>query len=117
MGPEFPAERWIRVGSTVVFDWDNGTVQARLSSAPPTPEIYPDPEVLQLVQQAFLRRQADTDRYLIWLSQNGMFRKRNLEQQPLGLDELPTDDAVYAEFDDQVMRARRTSLGLHSQGR
>ena len=117
MGAEFPAERWIRVGSTVAFDWQSGEVQARLSSAPPTPELYPDPEIHQLVSQAFQRRQSDTDRYLNWLNQNGMFRRRSLEQQPLGLDELPTDDAIYAEFDGQVMQARGTGLGLHSTGR
>jgi len=88
-----------------------------LSSAPPTPELYPDPEIHQLVSQAFQRRQSDTDRYLNWLNQNGMFRRRSLEQQPLGLDELPTDDAIYAEFDGQVMQARGTGLGLHSTGR
>lgn len=113
MGADYPAQRWIRVGTTVVFDWQTGDVQARLSCAPPTPALYPDPEVLQLVTQAFQRRQADTDRYLTWLSQNGMFRKHSLQQQPLGLDELPGDDAVYAEFDGQVMRARGTGLGLH----
>jgi hypothetical protein len=113
MGDEFPIERWIRVGSTLVFDWETGAVLARLSSAPPTPELYPDPDMRQLVSQAFLRRQAYTDCYLVWLSQNGMFRRRNLEQQPLGLDELPADDAVYAEFKDRVMYARGTGLGLH----
>jgi len=113
MGDGFPLERWIRVGSTLVFDWETGAVLARLSSAPPTPELYPDSRILKLASQAFLRRQADTDCYLTWLSQNGMFRRRNLEQQPLGLDELPTDDAVYAEIKDRVMHARGTGLGLH----
>jgi hypothetical protein len=116
MGADFPAERWIRVGSSVVFDWETGEVLARLSSAPPTPELYPDPELLELAKQVFQRRQTDTDAYLNWLNLNGMFRRRSLQPQPLGLDELPTDDAVYAEFDGQVMRARGTGLGLHSTG-
>ena len=115
MGAEFPAQRWVRVGTTVIFDWESGAALARLSSAPPTPELYPDPELRQLAEGAALRRQADTDRYLTGLSLNGMFRKRSLEPGPLGLDELPTDDAVYAEFDGQVMRARGTGLGLAQQ--
>jgi hypothetical protein len=114
MGGQFPAERWIRVGTTVVFDWQTGAVQTRLSSAPPTPEHYPDPDLLQLASQAFHRRQTDTDRYLLWLNQQGMFRRRSLDQQPLGLDELPPEEAVYAEFVADVMHARGTGLGLHA---
>jgi hypothetical protein len=113
MGDDFPTERWVRVGTTVVFNLQTGSVDVRLSNAPPTPELYPETEVLELVKQAFQRRQLDTDRYLTWLNQNGMFRKRSLEPQPLGLDELPSDDAIYAEVDQQVMRARGTGLGLH----
>jgi hypothetical protein len=113
MGDDFPTERWVRVGTTVVFNLQTGSVDARLSNAPPTPELYPETEVLELARQAFQRRQSDTDRYLTWLNQNGMFRKRSLEPQPLGLDELPSEDAIYAEVDQQVMRARGTGLGLH----
>jgi hypothetical protein len=113
MGNQFPVERWVRVGTTLVFDWQTGAIQTRLSSAVPTPELYPDPEILQLASQAFHRRQVDTDRYLVWLNQHGLFRRRSLEEQPLGLDEVPPEEAVVAEFEGGVMHARGTGLGLH----
>jgi hypothetical protein len=118
----FPSERWVRMGTTVIFDEGSGKTLARLSCATPTEELYPEASRRSWQQAVFEARQQATTRYLARLAAAGQLVSQalapkfsaaaGLDEEELAQRQLAQIAVVYSE-EGGAMRAAGTGSGLH----
>src|SRR6266511_562267 len=91
LGPAFPAQRKISVGTTVAIDWETRRIRSRLTTNPS-------------------EQRQDRDRMLLRMADTGMLLPDRLA---LGPDGRPLRSIVRAESLGDVMRVRGAARMLH----
>jgi hypothetical protein len=95
LGPRFPSQRRITVGTTLAIDWDTRRIKALLTS--------------DLAEE----QRADRDRLLHRLLDEGLLR---LEDEAIGPSGSELGTAVIAEAAQNLMRVRGAARTLHIVG-
>jgi hypothetical protein len=117
LGPRFPNQRQITVGTTIAFDWDTGTILARLTNAPPLRAQRKLTHALRVKrQQRFSearQQRKDRDVFIRNLLALGLLK---MGSHAIGPDKKPLFTAVRAEESEGVMRLQGTANMLHITG-
>ncbi len=117
LGPRFPDQRQITVGTTIAFDWDTGTILARLTNAPPIRTQRKLSGALRAKRrQRFSearQQRKDRDGFLRDLVARGLLK---VGPHAIGPDEKPLFSVVRGEESEGVMRLQGTANMLHIAG-
>jgi len=113
--PGLPARRKVTVGSTVVFDWENGRMLTILSNARPEDakagqNIFFTGQIRLDRQDEYENQKKDRDDFIEEMAEKGALR---LGPQAAGPDGKPLPSAIHTEVINDVMKLKNTFNLLH----
>lgn len=115
IGPGYPEERRVRIGTTLALYWEDGTVLALLSSAPPhetnTDRRYSNPKQRSIIAEEFKEKIVSRTNFVKCLIEEGLLK---FNQHSFGPDgRTPLLSCVQADDLDGTMRIKGSGKMLH----